>query len=219
MDACLSCRRFMQAQPSSVPLRHQHRRAQNASPTSKLRRRVIQNLIRRSALTLFSADGQRRHKEAEEAEAAQGGDDGEEGVRGRRRRRRRRRGATSSSSAASGGAQEPRAAPRGEDVELEELDEEAEPAVGAGVAEFAADEQEQSKEQEQIEAEAEQSAQTERSAQAEGAHAVRACTRALKTRARARTHLRRAPLHLLTSSTPSSTLTLTPAATAARGTV
>jgi len=86
--------------------------------------------------------------------------------------------------------------------------------VGAGVAEFAADEQEQSKEQEQIEAEAEQSAQTERSAQAEGAHAVRACTRALKTRARARTHLRRAPLHLLTS-TPSSTLTLTPAATAA----
>ena len=24
MDACLSCRRFMQAQPSSVPLRHQH---------------------------------------------------------------------------------------------------------------------------------------------------------------------------------------------------
>ena len=56
MDACLSCRRFMQAEPSSVPLRHQHRRAQNASPTSKLRRRVIQNLIRRSVLTLFSAD-------------------------------------------------------------------------------------------------------------------------------------------------------------------
>ena len=74
MDACLSCRRAVQAEPSSVPLRLQHRRAQNASPTC---RRGIQNLscIVHSDAVLWRWRAARRRRRA-----------------ARRRRRRRRRG-------------------------------------------------------------------------------------------------------------------------------